>query len=179
MLAPGHKDDGGGYAAAGSLLAPRRIRGPHLQPQGSLTRSLARRPTAALDPGASTAPNRRTARAGQRLPDSHAARTKRPKYKITLTEVSTVSGDCQGLKVQFDYGNAGIRRVTTLDFIASAESARVEDTPGSVPGRSISIGFDGWIFPRSGIAFVWVLEGEVKERDRRSNSGSQTDRVNA
>ncbi|MDX6292854.1 MAG: hypothetical protein QOH50_1929, partial [Kribbellaceae bacterium] len=29
----------------------RRIRGPHLQPQRSLTRSLPRRPTAALDPG--------------------------------------------------------------------------------------------------------------------------------
>ncbi|MGQ0777624.1 MAG: hypothetical protein ACT4NY_24975 [Pseudonocardiales bacterium] len=58
----------------------------------------------------------------------------------------------KGLKVQFNYGDAGIRRVNTLDFIASAESARVEDTPGSVPDRSVSIGFDGWIFPRSGIA---------------------------
>lgn len=67
----------------------------------------------------------------------------------------------KGLKVQFNYADAGIRRVTTLDFIASAETARVEDAPGSVPGRSVSIGFDGWVFPRSGIASVWVLEGEM------------------
>jgi hypothetical protein len=95
MLTHKHNHNGGGYAAAASLRAPRRVRGPHLQPQGSLTRSLTRRPTAALDPGASTAPNRRTARAGQRLPHSRAARTNRPNYKIALTEVSTVPGDCQ------------------------------------------------------------------------------------
>lgn len=67
----------------------------------------------------------------------------------------------KGLKVQFSYGDAGIRRVNTLDFIASAQSARVEDTPSSVPTRSVDIGFDGWIFPRSGVAFVWVLEDEL------------------
>ena len=95
MLTHRHNHNGGGCAAAGCFRAPRRVRGPHLQPQGSLTRSLTRRPTAALDPGASTVPNRRTARAGLRLPDSHAARTTRLNYKITPTEVSTVSGDCQ------------------------------------------------------------------------------------
>src|SRR5882757_10378162 len=56
MLTHKRNDNGGGCAAAGCLLAPRKVRGPHLQPQGSLTRSLTRRPTAALDPGASTAP---------------------------------------------------------------------------------------------------------------------------
>ena len=64
MITRGHTDNGGGYAAAEYHFAPRRVRGPHLQPQRSLTRSLTRRPTAAFDPGASTAPNRRTARAG-------------------------------------------------------------------------------------------------------------------
>jgi len=67
----------------------------------------------------------------------------------------------KGLNVQFNYGDAGIRRVTTLDFIASAESTRVEHTPDSVPTRSVDFGFDGWIFPRSGVAFVWVLEDEI------------------
>ena len=51
MLTGWHNDNEGGYAAADSPCAPRRIRGPHLQPQGSLTRSRPRRPTAALDPG--------------------------------------------------------------------------------------------------------------------------------
>lgn len=69
----------------------------------------------------------------------------------------------KGLKVQLSYGDAGIRRVTALDFIASAESARVQDAPNAVPRRSVEIGFDGWIFPRSGVAFVWVLEEEVED----------------
>src|SRR5262249_20120550 len=56
----------------------------------------------------------------------------------------------KGLHVKFDYGNAGIRTVNTLDYIASAEQARVEQTPNSVPARTVDIGFDGWILPRSG-----------------------------
>ena len=73
----------------------------------------------------------------------------------------------KGLKVQFNYGDAGIRRVNTLDFIASAQLARVENTPDSVAARSVDIGFDGWIFPRSGVAFVWVLEDEVADQSQR------------
>jgi hypothetical protein len=57
--------------------------------------------------------------------------------------------------------DAGVRRVNTLDFIASAEPARVEDTPDSVPARSVDSGFDGWLFPRSGVAFVWALKEEM------------------
>jgi hypothetical protein len=49
MLTGGHNDNGGGCAAAQSHDAPRRIPGPHLQPQGSLMRSLTRRPAAALE----------------------------------------------------------------------------------------------------------------------------------
>lgn len=75
----------------------------------------------------------------------------------------------KGLKVQLIYGDAGIRRVNTLDFIASSESTRIDQTPASVPARSIDIGFDGWIFPRSGVAFVWVLEDELAAGTRRSN----------
>jgi hypothetical protein len=69
----------------------------------------------------------------------------------------------KGLRVQFTYQGAGIRRVTALDFIASSEPTRVGQTPASVPARSVDIGFDGWIFPRSGVAFVWVLDDELSQ----------------
>src|SRR5437899_1850798 len=85
MPASTHNDSGGGYAAAEPDHAPRRIRGPHLQPQRSLTRSLTRRPTAAVDPGASTTPQP-AHDAGRPTPAfSRAART-RPNYKITIIE---------------------------------------------------------------------------------------------
>ncbi|MFB8776854.1 hypothetical protein [Streptomyces broussonetiae] len=76
----------------------------------------------------------------------------------------------KGLRVRFDYGNAGIRRLNTLDFIASAEAAQVAETPSSVPARSVDISFDGWIFPRSGVAFVWVLDQEIASSKRNKDS---------
>lgn len=60
-----------------------------------------------------------------------------------------------GLSVELDYSDTGINEVSVLDFIASAERTRIAKLPPSVPGRSVSVEFDGWVFPRSGIAFVW------------------------
>lgn len=30
-----------------------------------------------------------------------------------------------------------------------------------LPAKTIDVGFDGWAFPGSGVAFLWVLEGEM------------------
>jgi hypothetical protein len=68
----------------------------------------------------------------------------------------------KGLQVQFWYGDCGIRRVNTPDFIASAQQPRILRSPSSVPTPSVEIGFDGWNFPKSGVAFVWVLEGRCQ-----------------
>jgi hypothetical protein len=73
----------------------------------------------------------------------------------------------KGLQVQLWYGDCGIRRVNTLDFIASAQEPRILRSPASVPTPSVEIGFDGWIFPKSGVAFVWVLEEELAEYGAR------------
>jgi transposase-like protein len=56
------------------------------------------RKAAAAVHGASTAPQpAHSAGRPKRLPHSRAARTNRPNYKIALTEVSTVPGDCHGV----------------------------------------------------------------------------------
>jgi hypothetical protein len=62
---------------------------------------------------------------------------------------------------QLDYSAAGIRRVNTLDYFASSEQARVDHAPTSTPAKTVAVAFDGWVFPRSGVAFVWVLEEEI------------------
>ena len=62
----------------------------------------------------------------------------------------------KGLTVELDYGDCGIEYVSVLDFIASSQRTRVSQSPKSVPGKSVSIEFDGWVFPRSGVAFVWA-----------------------
>jgi hypothetical protein len=67
----------------------------------------------------------------------------------------------KGLKVQFSYGGCGIRHVNVLDFIASSEQPRI-DRPAIKDGQPVAtIGFDGWVWPKSGAAFVWVLGDEL------------------
>jgi hypothetical protein len=72
-----------------------------------------------------------------------------------------ISKPTRGLSVELNYADAGIRHVNALDFIASAQQPHTARSPKSLPGRSVSIGFDGWVFPKSGVAFVWVLEDEL------------------
>lgn len=72
-----------------------------------------------------------------------------------------VSKPTRGLTVELDYADTDIRFVNALDFIASAQQPHTLRSPKSVPGRSVSISFDGWVFPKSGVAFVWVLEEEI------------------
>jgi hypothetical protein len=85
MLTDRHNHNGGGYAAAAPLRAA-QVTGPPLQPQGSLTRSLPRRPTAALDPGDHYGPwQTHTADRPKACPQARGAEP-RPNCKITITE---------------------------------------------------------------------------------------------
>lgn len=68
----------------------------------------------------------------------------------------------KGLSVDLDYTDAEVADVNVLDYITSSQRIRVSKSPLSVPKRSISIDFDGWVFPRSGIAFVWNTPGFVE-----------------
>lgn len=70
----------------------------------------------------------------------------------------------KGLKVSFVYGGCGIRYVSVLDYIAGSTQPRVSRLPASDPSPSIEVGFDGWVFPKAGVGFVWVLQGEVGTR---------------
>ncbi|WP_284747724.1 hypothetical protein [Amycolatopsis sp. RTGN1] len=67
----------------------------------------------------------------------------------------------KGLHVQLNYGQAGIRYVNVLDYFASPGASRVELSSEAAPTRTIDIGFDGWVFPRAGMASMWVLQDEL------------------
>lgn len=82
----------------------------------------------------------------------------------------------KGLHVQLNYEGAGIRRVNTLDLIASSKPARIDRAPESSPARTIDIGFDGWLFPRSGVAFVWVLEDELSVPAKSASMATRSGR---
>ena len=65
------------------------------------------------------------------------------------------------LKVDFDYTNCGIATVSTLDLVPLVRPTRFETTSASTPRRAVRADIDGWIFPRSGIAFVWTPGDEL------------------
>ncbi len=67
-----------------------------------------------------------------------------------------VARPTKGLNVEFFYGGCGIESVKVLDYIASAEHPRVSSLPASAPTPSISLSFDGWVWPKGGVGFVWV-----------------------
>jgi hypothetical protein len=65
------------------------------------------------------------------------------------------------LRVQFAYGDCGIRHVNVVHYIASSRQPGLSRLPASEPTPSIALRFDGWILPQAGVAFVWVLESEM------------------
>ncbi|GAA4969510.1 hypothetical protein GCM10023225_09720 [Kineococcus glutinatus] len=63
----------------------------------------------------------------------------------------------RGISVELDYSATDIAYVKVVDFIASSRKSRLIETPEGIPGRVIGVQFDGWLMPRAGVAFVWVL----------------------
>lgn len=123
-----------------------------------------------------TRPSRRMARAGMQVftvSFGKATEAADRPVKISYTYRTLVQQNshllyvqvgklAKGIKVELWYGECGIRYVNVLDMIAGATETRIARTPKTVPTPSVAVSFDGWVFPRSGVAFVWVLEGEVE-----------------
>jgi hypothetical protein len=71
----------------------------------------------------------------------------------------------RGLAVELDYTDTGMDHVNVLDFISGRERTRVTRTPTTVTERLVAVEFSGWVFPRSGVAFVWGPGGHSGRRD--------------
>lgn len=72
-----------------------------------------------------------------------------------------IAAPTKGLHVEFFYGGCGIRYVNVLDYIAAAKQPTISRVPADAPSPSVSLSFDGWIMPKGGAGFVWVLDDEV------------------
>ncbi|MEV6254656.1 hypothetical protein AB0L97_15510 [Nocardia sp. NPDC051911] len=73
----------------------------------------------------------------------------------------TVDQPSRGINIDLDYSDTDIAYVNLIDFIASSHKTVVTKSPETVPGRTIGLQFDGWVMPRSGVAFVWVKNDEA------------------
>lgn len=72
------------------------------------------------------------------------------------------------LRIDLDYTNTGIDTISTLDLIPSTRHTTIETDPANTPPQTIHIDINGWVFPRSGIAFVWTLKSAAPPPRRRA-----------
>ncbi|WP_174186468.1 hypothetical protein [Nocardia barduliensis] len=147
-------------------------------------------PTSGIDAGAKEAfelvqltvdgekrPIRRSARKGAQtytvdldLPDDDRTRSRTIAFTYRLQPSPqsrwlqfTVDQPSRGIDIELDYSDTDIAYVNMIDFIASSQRTVATKSPVTVPGRTIGLQFDGWVMPKSGVAFVWVKHDEVRQ----------------
>ncbi len=59
------------------------------------------------------------------------------------------------LRVDFDHTGCNIAKVNVLDLMPSIRPTRIETPIEGSGSETIRLDIDGWVFPRSGVAFVW------------------------
>jgi hypothetical protein len=69
----------------------------------------------------------------------------------------------KGFTAELRYGGCGIRHVNVLDYVAGSKQPHISGLIASDPTPSAEVSFAGWVFPKGGVAFVWVLEDELPE----------------
>ena len=65
------------------------------------------------------------------------------------------------MHVEFAYKDCGISAMSVLDYIAAAQQPHVTELPPDDPTPNVEISYDDWVFPKGGVAFVWMLECEL------------------
>lgn len=114
---------------------------------------------------------RRTARAGTQVYTVHidsATEQQGERHKVSYSFRALVrrrghvlhldiARPTKGLNVEFFYGGCGIQSVRVLDYIASAKQPHIASLPPSAPTPSVSLSFDGWVWPKGGFGFVWSI----------------------
>ena len=63
----------------------------------------------------------------------------------------------KGLEVGLTYDPAAVGQVPLMDFASRADGGRVSDEPDTA---AVRYRYDGWLFPRAGLVFVWTLPSE-------------------
>ncbi len=65
-----------------------------------------------------------------------------------------VARPTKGLSIEIIYTGCGLENMRVLDYIASAKQPRISQLVGPQASMA-SIGFDGWVWPKGGVNFVW------------------------
>ncbi|MGJ5825988.1 hypothetical protein [Streptomyces ossamyceticus] len=72
-----------------------------------------------------------------------------------------LSQPTKNFRAELWYGDCGIRRMNVLDYLSGPRQPRYRHLEASDPSPSVEVAYEGWTFPKGGVAFVWVLEDEM------------------
>lgn len=100
---------------------------------------------------------------------SFSYRSRLPKYGHMVH--FDIDRPTKGFELKVDYADAGITEMKLVDHISSTATARAPQLPD---GDSYVYAYDGWILPRAGVAFVWVLDEDVPVQLRAPAEESAT-----
>ena len=64
-----------------------------------------------------------------------------------------------------DYTNTDIATMTVTDMVSSSRSPHVSHAPAATNGRVIHVDAPGWLLPKTGFAFTWMLQSELPRED--------------
>ena len=70
----------------------------------------------------------------------------------------------KGFELELNYQDAGIAKMKLVDFISSTRRARVSEAPDVAGVKKYTMSYNGWVLPRAGVAFVWILEDESLDK---------------
>lgn len=72
-----------------------------------------------------------------------------------------LSQPTKDFRAELWYGDCGIRRMNVIDYLSGPRQPRYRHLEASDPSPSVEVAYEGWTFPKGGVAFVWVLDEEL------------------
>jgi len=73
-----------------------------------------------------------------------------------------LSQPTKDFRAELWYGDCGIRLMNVVDYLSGPRQPRHRHLEASEPAPSVEVAYEGWTFPKGGVAFVWVLEEEMR-----------------
>jgi hypothetical protein len=65
------------------------------------------------------------------------------------------------LTAPLTHSGTGIGHINVVDYVAAAGQPAISRLPTTDPNWSVIANFDGWVLPKRGLVFVWVLDAEM------------------
>jgi hypothetical protein len=103
------------------------------------------------------------------------------KYKLKVQKFAHIYSHfldipTRNVEIDFDFASTEIRYVNVSPFFASSAKPEIRGYPNQARPHRISVEVPGWVIPRSGVLFAWILGSEDREDFRNAVLTAETAR---